>query len=205
MSNGRHSERLRSTLICDDPVKTAELEARNALRQFDEVLRLAAERRGSLSLTPNDLLSLQRLATEGIYTTAGQFRTKPIFIRNTPHKPPSWEEVPALVDDMCRVANADNDPLHCSAYLMWRLNWIHPFGDGNGRTSRAISYLALCSGFELILPGTTTVPDLIVRNRQPYYAALDAADAAWVKGVLDMSVMEALIGRLLSEQLATAV
>src|SRR6266404_4444847 len=112
MSNGRHSVPLRSTLICHDPVKIAELEARNALRQFDEVLRLAVERSGSLSLTPDDLKHLQRLATEGIYTTAGQFRVIPIAIDNTPHQPPRREEVPALVSDMCAVANADRDPLH---------------------------------------------------------------------------------------------
>src|SRR4051794_346880 len=121
MSNGRHSVPLRSTLICHDPVKVAELEARNALRQFDEVLRLAVERSGNLSLTSADLCNLQRIATEGIYTTAGQFRQIPIFVGNTSHTPPEWQDVPRLVDEMCATANADKNALHCSAYLMWRL------------------------------------------------------------------------------------
>src|SRR5262245_60201934 len=106
----RSSQPLRSTIITSDPVKVAALEARNALVQFDEVIRLAKERSGNLSLTPDDLLRLQKLATEGIYTTAGQFRTIPIEISHTPHKPPPPEQVQALVDEMCRVANADHDP-----------------------------------------------------------------------------------------------
>jgi len=84
---------------------------------------------------------------------------------------------------------------------MWRLNWIHPFADGNGRTSRAVSYLGLSCGLNLELTGTITVPDLIVRDKIPYYDALDAADAAWKAGRLDVSDMETLIQRLLAEQL----
>ena len=55
------------------------------------------------------------------------------------------------------------------------------------------------------LPGTITVPDLIVRDRIPYYAALDAADAAWAKDqTVDVGEMESLITRLLVEQLQSA-
>jgi Fic family protein len=47
-------------------------------------------------------------------------------------------------------------PIHLAAYLMWRLNWIHPFADGNGRTSRIISYVVLSIRAGAILPGTPT-------------------------------------------------
>jgi len=45
---------------------------------------------------------------------------------------------------MCDHINenwAKLSPLHLAAYTLWRMNWIHPFVDGNGRTSRAVSYL----------------------------------------------------------------
>jgi Fic family protein len=71
-------------------------------------------------------------------------------------------------------------PIHLAAYLMWRLNWIHPFADGNGRTSRIISYVVLSIRAGAILPGTPTIPDQIVDNRKPYFDALDAADLASV-------------------------
>jgi len=105
---------------------------------------------------------------------------------------------------MCDYANDHtDDPIHVSAYLMWRLNWIHPFGDGNGRTSRALSYLALSIGYKMELPGFPTIPDLILRDKNPYYGAIDAADAAWDerRPEVDVKEMEHLIKSLLSTQL----
>jgi Fic family protein len=84
---------------------------------------------------------------------------------------------------------------------MWRLNWIHPFADGNGRTSRIVSYVVLSIRAGAILPGTPTIPDQIVDNRA-YFDALDAADAAFRDGRIDVSKMEALLASLLAKQLA---
>ena len=86
---------------------------------------------------------------------------------------------------------------------MWRLNWIHPFRDGNGRTSRAISYLVLAVRLGMQLVGTMTIADQIVADKNPYYAALDAADDAWRLGVLDVSMMESLIEDFLTTQLSS--
>lgn len=84
---------------------------------------------------------------------------------------------------------------------MWRLNWIHPFSDGNGRTSRITSYVVLSINIGCLLPGVTTIPDQIVENRGPYFKALEAADKAWVAGRIDVSQMEELLERLLATQL----
>jgi Fic family protein len=104
---------------------------------------------------------------------------------------------------MCAYVNDgwDKTPIHLAAYLMWRLNWIHPFFGGNGRTSRAVSYLILCAKLGFVLPGAQTIPDQIVAHRQPYFDALQAADAAWESGQLDLSQMESLLGDLLATQL----
>jgi Fic family protein len=85
---------------------------------------------------------------------------------------------------------------------MWRINWIHPFSGGNGRTSRAVSYLALCAKLGYRLPGANTIPDQIVANRKPYYAALDVADSAYSQGKNDVSAMEELLSNLLAIQLS---
>ena len=87
---------------------------------------------------------------------------------------------------------------------MWRLNWIHPFDDGNGRTSRVTSYVVLSIKLRALLPGTPTIPDLIVDNRDPYFDALDAADAAWRDGRVDVTAMESLLAALLAKQLMNA-
>jgi Fic family protein len=92
--------------------------------------------------------------------------------------------------------------LHLAAYVMWRINWIHPFDDGNGRTARAASYLVLCVKLGYRLPGKRSLLDLIVDNKQPYYAALEAADAARAdNNRIDVSALEGLLERLLAAHL----
>ncbi len=113
--------------------------------------------------------------------------------------------VPALVEEMCDYVNEnlDKTPIHLSAYLLWRTNWIHPFDDGNGRTARAVSYavLSILCGYEL--PGTRTIPEQIADNKQPYYKALEAADEAWAKKRLDVSVLESMVQEMLAKQLVS--
>ena len=46
-----------------------------------------------------------------------------------------------------------------------------------------------------------TIPEQIVSNRNPYFDALDAADAACKEGTLDLSAMENLLGGMLAVQL----
>jgi Fic family protein len=95
---------------------------------------------------------------------------------------------------------------HLAAYVMWRLNWIHPFDDGNGRTSRAVSYLIMCMKLGYPLPGTNTIPDQIAANKQPYYDALEAADLVWKeRKVVDVSALEKLLGGYLSAQLVSVI
>jgi Fic family protein len=84
---------------------------------------------------------------------------------------------------------------------MWRMNWIHPFYGGNGRTARAVSYLILCARLGFVLPGTKTIPDLIREEPTPYYEALQSADAAWSLGKMDLSAMETVVSGLLAAQL----
>jgi Fic family protein len=132
----------------------------------------------------------------------GQFRSGPVYIGGSQHVPPPAVDVPALVVDMCETINNGTDPHQMAAYAMWRMNWIHPFTNGNGRTSRAVAYLVLCAKLGFRLPGKRTVPDMIASYKNPYYKALEAADAAWAAGNLDVSVMQSLMVDLLKKQLA---
>lgn len=190
-----------------DQQEKASLEARNGLLQFDEVLRLLDQSRNTppFRLRPSTLQSLQRIAIQDIYTCAGNYRTGPVTIYGTSHQPPQASEIAALVKQMCDYVNdtLNKSPIHFAAYVMWRVNWIHPFSGGNGRTSRAASYLVLCAKLGFSLPGTLTIPQQIVSNRQLYYAALDDADAAWVNGRLEVTLMENLLSEMLAAQLVS--
>lgn len=203
----RDSRALDAELITD-PVERAAAEARNGLRQIDAglgVVQTAQDRNWEFKLRPSLILSLHREALSGISMYAGNYRPGGVEIGGSRHSPPGAHLVPEHIEDMCEYVNENWDkstPLHLASYIMWRLNWVHPFADGNGRTSRVTSYVVLSIKAKSQLPGTPTIPDQIVDNRKPYFAALDAADAAWANGQLDLSVMDQLLGRLLANQLA---
>lgn len=179
-------------------------ESRNVVIQAEFVIHTASNWNPSSRVTPDLLKELQRLAVNQIYRCAGFFRDDVVKLEGGTHQPPPHEQVPGLMDLMCEYVNhnwQNATAAHLSAYLMWRMNWIHPFFGGNGRTSRAISYLALCAKLGFVLPGTKTIPELIAEDRDPYYNALRLADAEWEKQKLDVSAMEDLISRLLAAQL----
>jgi Fic family protein len=202
----RDSRALEPELITD-PQERAAAEARNGLRQYDAAIGTiqAALERGSFKLRPSLILALQREALAGISSYAGNYRPGGVSIEGSQHAPVGAHLVPELVEDMCDYVNDrwdESTPIHLAAYVMWRLNWIHPFADGNGRTSRIVSYVVLSIRAGSLLPGTPTIPDQIVDNREPYFEALDAADSSFREGRIDCTKMEELLASLLANQLA---
>jgi Fic family protein len=175
MSDGdRHSKAIQPSLITD-PIEEARRESENAVAQIDRVLDMVDEvvRDGRpFRLRPSMILDLHRLALDGLSSYAGNFRPGGIEIGQSKHEPPAAHLVPGLVEDMCDYVMdnfAEAQALHLCAYVMWRLNWIHPFTDGNGRTSRALAYFVLCAKVAYRLPGHETVPEQIAADKLPYY------------------------------------
>lgn len=197
--------------VLQDPLEIAKREAANGLRQFDAVIEhvnQAIESEQRFLLRPSLLLQLNRIALDGLNNYAGNYRPANIYITGSKHKPPAVDEVPTLVEELCEYVNENFDErsaLHLAAYVMWRMNWIHPFDDGNGRTARAASYLVLCVKLRNRLPGKPTIPDLIAEKKGPYYQALEAADAALAEGPLDLTALETLLESHLAAQLVSAV
>lgn len=194
--------------ICAD-AEIVELESRNAVLQFDRVRHLAVQSIASeqFLLTEGIILDLHEHATRGIYSDAGQLRDAPVYIQGTQHVPPPHREVLLYLREMVDYVN-DNwhrTPLHLCSYLMWRCNWIHPFFDGNGRTTRAISYLVFVARLGYEPGGSPTWVDMIAADKFPYYDALDAADESLNGKTFDVSAMEALVSRLLAKQLMSIV
>jgi len=207
----RHSEAASAFLILD-PEQRARREAENGLRQFDAVISLVQRyvaERWRFALRVSTILGLHRDALLGIHPLAGNFRPSTVEIKGSKHTPPDAWKVPQLVEELCDYVNDNWDtatPLHLAAYVMWRLNWIHPFADGNGRTARAVSYLVLCMKMGGRIPGTRTIPDLISENKNPYYDALEAADECWTsRQEIDLTRLEDALGNLLGEQLVSAL
>ncbi len=188
----------------DDPDLYRRVKERNLLRQYD-LLTNCVEiglRHGPTALDKYTLWALNHVAVANISQFGGRFREEPIYVGN--HNPPHFKNVPELMDRFISFIHENwhsGAPTELAAYGLWRLNWIHPFIEGNGRTARAICYYLLCVRHGGLLPGRKIIPERIREDRQPYYAALRAADQAWDQGRLDLLEMEAYLARLLEAQL----
>lgn len=207
----RNSRALIPPLIAD-PVERAKAEVRNGLLQYDmgiEAILTALDRirdGNRWKLRPSLILGLQRRALEGISSFAGSYRPGSVQIEKSLHVPPAAHLVPELLENLCDYVNEswDRTAIHLAAFVLWRLNWIHPFDDGNGRTSRIVSYIVLLVRSGKDLGGSPTIPELIVAHRKDYFAALDAADANFRKHEdIDVSAVETLLSSLLAKQLTS--
>ena len=68
------------------------------------------------------------------------------------------------------------DTLMLAAFCLWRLNFIHPFINGNGRTARALCYFVVCVKSGGLIRGRPTLPGLITKNHSEYVKLLKNID-----------------------------
>ena len=158
--------------------------------------------KGPVSFDKYLLWALNHVAVANISQFGGRFRKEPIYVGS--HKPPHYSEVDDWMDRFISTVQENWyiwTPTEIAAYGLWRLNWIHPFIEGNGRTARAACYFLLCVRSGVLLPGRKIVPERIRESREGYEAALKAADQAWDSGNLDFSAMEEYLAALLQAQL----
>jgi Fic family protein len=190
----------------DDPLLFARVQEQNLLRQYD-LLANCIEiglLKGIEAFDKYTLWSLNAAAVSNIAQFGGRFREQPIYVGN--HIPPHFKEVPDLMDQFLSVVHENWDimdhPTVLPAYALWRLNWIHPFIEGNGRTARAACYYLICLRQGGLLPGKKTVPERIRENRKPYYAALQEADRHWASGQFNVDALAEYLAELLEAQLS---
>ena len=180
------------------------LEVSNINRQYDFLRSVvfASLEAKQLFLSSHVIKALNFHAITCLHINAGEYR--PCGVTVGGHKPPEHYRVQALMDEFVNKVNRiweNSDPLALTAYVLWRLNYIHPFINGNGRTARAISYFVLCLKLEKWLPGTTILPELIRKNRKEYIQALQVINESYSKGNINVSPLQLLIERLLNEQI----
>jgi Fic family protein len=189
----------------------AELEVANGFRQYDEgiqIIKMYLEPDRQFAFRPSLVQHLQRIAVEGFEPDAGEFRTTSVKISRSAHVPPGPHLVKSLVQEMCDYVNDnlhESTPFHLAAYVMWGINWIHPFSDGNGRTSRIVSYVVLSVKLGYLLPGAPSIPQQIQEDRSAYFRALERADEAYKSGAIDVSGIEDALKGMLAAQLLSVI
>lgn len=185
------------------------LQVANVNRQYDFLRSIVAAglavQRPMLSSAIIKALNFHAITC--LHTNAGEYRPCPVHVgedKKTAYKPPEHYRVEALMNDMINMVNRmwdSTDAVVLACFVLWRLNWIHPFINGNGRTARATSYFVLCMKAGGWLRGKTLLPELIKRDRPEYVAALKVVDESATKGNVDLSALHALVSKLLKEQL----
>jgi Fic family protein len=188
-----------------------QLEIENGFRQYDltlDVIRYYLEPDRPFALRVPLILDLQREAVKGIEAEPGEIRKNPVGIHKSKHTPPPPHLVTTHLTEFCDYINDnwhERTAFYLSAYAMWRLNWIHPFTDGNGRTSRALSYVLLSIKLGYVMPGFPAIPQQIETDNSHYIEALEMADEAARNGEEDISEMEKMIRAMLAKQLLSVI
>ena len=179
------------------------VQERNLARQYDLLINCVEIGiiQGVRAFDKYLLWALNSAAVSNISQFGGRFREEPVYLKD--HRPPHFEKVSRLMDQFITTVHENWyiwSATELSSYVLWRMNWIHPFIEGNGRTARSACYYIICAKLGGFPGGKVIVPERIRLERQPYYEALSEADHAWENGDLLFPKMEAYLARLLDEQ-----
>jgi Fic family protein/DNA-binding XRE family transcriptional regulator len=134
------------------------------------------------NFTEKDLLQLHNLVLRGIdRENAGKYRTLQVMIKGSKYTPPQPFLVAKQMEDLFIWYETNKRKLHpviLAAEMSEKMVTIHPFIDGNGRTSRLLMNLILLKNGYVIanIKGDNT-------NRLNYYNALEAVQVNNTKNI----------------------
>lgn len=148
-----------------------QLEAINHAKAIEFIKQLAKKRKGHQYITEQDIKDIHKIILTGIDDNwAGKYRQTEVFVRGSSAQFPLPRAVGYAMKELIRWLQSiqGENPVKLSADAHFKLVSIHPFIDGNGRTSRLLMNLILTMfGY----------PMAVIRNedRTRYLATFDAA------------------------------
>lgn len=131
-------------------------------------------------------MTVHELQREGD-TSPGAYRQGAVQISLSEHLPPEAVQVPQYMSELVTFINRADPPkydLIKVALAHHRFAWIHPFGNGNGRVVRLLTYTLLIKyGFNVKTGGRVLNPTAVFCNdRDRYYSMLGRADNGTPEG-----------------------
>lgn len=144
------------------------------------------------NITESFIRELHTIAVSGLVregdSNPGAYRTVQVSISQSEHLPPSPVRVPEYMQELVAFINENHAPkydLIKVALSHHRFGWIHPFGNGNGRVVRLLTYaLMIKYGFNVKAGGRVLNPTAVFCNdRDRYYAMLTQADTGKQEGL----------------------
>lgn len=132
-------------------------------------------------------ITVGNLTREGD-ASPGAYRRQQVRIAQSAHLPPEFIYVPQYMQDLVAFINENHPPkydLIKVALAHHRFGWIHPFGNGNGRVVRLLTYALLIKyGFNVKTGGRVLNPTAVFCNdRDRYYTMLAGADTGTHTGL----------------------
>jgi len=186
----------------------AQMEVENGNRHYSFLQSIVAAslEMGRPFLSTQILKALNYHAIACLHAHAGEFRPCEVTVGH--YHPPASHRVQSLMDDFVNSVNRrweGHDPLVLATYVLWKINHIHPFINGNGRTARGACYFVVCVSAGGWLPGTKILPELLKEQRTEYVNRLRHADETAVNtGIADLGPLHEMVSVLLGEQLQSA-
>lgn len=122
---------------------------------YNEILKEINQKlvKGPVPITLNLILQIQKKVINKLLPPyqSGKLRADPVFVndpraRKTIYWPPDTKDVPGLVNDLSRFIETNKskiDPLILAGIFHKQMVIIHPFMDGNGRTTRLLTKILL--------------------------------------------------------------
>lgn len=169
------------------------LEAINHAEAIDYIKDFA---KSNIEISQRTIKEIHSLVLHGINReNAGKYRNVPVMISGSRHVPPQPYLIEKQMEDfMIRFAEMEKEEVHpvlIAAYLHDELVRIHPFIDGNGRTSRLLMNLYLLrNGYTLVnLKGTS-------EDKVEYYKALEQSHTEKQPEAFQMLVAKAEVSSL---------
>lgn len=182
LSEEQVQERIEGTLELPPSKAYLGVEVDNMLAAYNGILRRVRDRE-QISIDPSTLcdLNAQILANLDVedHVTPGAFRRVSVVAGRYRAPPPA--DVPHLVQRLCQWLETfippDEESKLPFAFMKAVLahlyiEWIHPFGDGNGRLGRLVEFLILISS-GVPSPGAHVLTSHYNDTRTDYYRQLN--------------------------------
>lgn len=163
-----------------------EIEVKNILNAFNEILIETVYDNKEQLITIDLLLRFHKLVGQNLgehfNAIPGKFRNNDVVVGT--YRAPDYRDVKILIDKYCKWLRSEfkfedgnqqfSDVIIQAMVAHVYLEWIHPFGDGNGRTGRLVEFYILSRG------GNPDITLHILSNhynntRPEYYRQLDKA------------------------------
>lgn len=166
-----------------------EIEVKNILAAMNELLNEVVDERKGAPVSPELILRFHRLVGKDLGqhfdAIPGRWREDARVVGK--YRCPNHQQIPRLIDRLCDWLTREfgyesgnqtfEDAVVQAVVTHVYIEWIHPFGDGNGRTGRLLEF------YVLLRAGNPDISSHILSNfyndtRPEYYRQLDRASKA---------------------------